>query len=337
MARVAILILNYNGVDHLRRFLPSIILYSDKYDIIVGDNGSTDNSIKVLQDEFKEVEIIKLKNNFGYAEGYNQLIGQIDHEYIALVNSDIEATPGWAKALINTLDSDPDVAAVQPKILSYTDRNKFEYAGAAGGFIDKYGYPYCRGRIFNTLEEDLGQYDDPLEVFWASGACFMIRREAFINAGEFDGDFFAHMEEIDLCWRFQKLGYKVLFNPKSTVYHLGGGTLDYQNPRKTYLNYRNNWSMLVKNLTEKKRKLITRWFMDILSIFLYLLKFQFGNVMAVIKAHYYILANRKHLHNKKKSFKERHENLKDVQLNNASIVWEYFVKRKKKFSELVPH
>lgn len=339
MARIAVLILNYNGAEHLKRFLPSVILNSKSADILVGDNGSTDNSLQIIMENFKEVDIIKLDKNYGYAEGYNQFIDKVDHDYLALVNSDIEATPDWLDHMAATLDSATSIVAVQPKILSYNERNKFEYAGAGGGFIDKYGYPFCRGRIFDHIEEDIGQYDDPIETFWASGACFMIKREAFIQAGGFDGDFFAHMEEIDLCWRLQKLGHQIMYNPDSKVYHLGGGTLNYNSPRKTYLNYRNSWMMLIKNLagSGRNRKLFIRWIMDLMSILLYLVRLQFGNVMAVIRSHFYILTHRSLINSKKKEFTEHLDNPHEVQLFRQSVVWNYFAKGKKRFSDLIPY
>ena len=205
MARVAILILNFNGEEHLQRFLPSIISNSQDCDIIVGDNCSTDKSIQLLETSFKEIKVIKLDKNYGYAEGYNQLIKQVSNEFIALVNSDIEATQNWTESLVATLDSNEKIVAVQPKILSYNKRNEFEYAGAAGGYIDRYGYPFCRGRVFNSIEEDFGQYNDNREVFWASGACFMVKKSVFEKLGGFDSKFFAHMEEIDLNWRMYEV------------------------------------------------------------------------------------------------------------------------------------
>jgi len=338
MARVAILILNYNSEEHLKRFLPSIISNSQDCDIIVGDNCSTDNSIQLLETSFQEVKVIKLDKNYGYAEGYNQLIKQVGNEIIALVNSDIEATRNWTEDLVAVLDANEKIAAVQPKILSFNNQNEFEYAGAAGGYIDRYGYPFCRGRIFNTIEEDLGQYNDTREVFWASGACFMTKKSVFEELGGFDSDFFAHMEEIDLNWRMHNYGYKVMYSGNSTVYHLGGGTLSYDNPHKTYLNFRNGWSMLVKNLPKKNRVniLFIRWCLDFISIFFFLFRFQIANSVAVIRAHYYILYNFKKISNK------RVEELNHVEFNPGvkpkkfSLVWQYFIRNKKLYSNLIP-
>ena len=338
MARVAILILNFNGEEHLQRFLPSIISNSPGCDLIVGDNCSTDNSIQILATSFPEVKVIKLDKNYGYAEGYNQLIRQVDNEYIALVNSDVEATPNWTEGLVSILDSTEKVAAVQPKILSFNKRQEFEYAGAAGGYLDRYGYPFCRGRIFSTLEEDLGQYNDTCEVFWASGACFMVKKSVFEELGGFDRHFFAHMEEIDLNWRMHNAGYKVMYCSESTVYHLGGGTLDYDNPQKTYLNFRNGWSMLLKNLPKagKLSILFIRWWLDIASIFYYLLNFQLKNSLAVVRAHFYILLNLN------KISKRQHGEMGQAALSPViapkrfSLVWQYFIKKKRRFSDLVP-
>jgi GT2 family glycosyltransferase len=338
MARVAILILNFNGAEHLQRFLPSIISNSQGCDIIVGDNCSTDKSLLVLEESFGGVQVIKLDKNYGYAEGYNQLIRQVNHEIIALVNSDIEATQNWTESLVAVLDSNEKIVAVQPKILSYNKRNEFEYAGAAGGYIDQYGYPFCRGRVFNTIEEDHGQYNDTREVFWASGACFMVKRSVFEELGGFDSSFFAHMEEIDLNWRMYNSGYKVIYCSNSTVYHLGGGTLSYDNPHKTYLNFRNSWNMLIKNLPKKNKAtiLLIRWWLDFSSIFFYLFHLQVKNSLAIIKAHFYIMVNYK------KISKEKLQDLNPAELNSDiapkkfSLAWQYFVNKKKRFSDLIP-
>lgn len=338
MARVGVLILNFNGEDHLQMFLPSIISNSQDCDIIVGDNCSTDNSIHLLESSFQNVQVIKLDKNYGYAEGYNQLIKQVDNEFIALVNSDVEATPNWTDKLVATLDANEKIVAVQPKILSYNHRQEFEYAGAAGGYIDRYGYPFCRGRVFTTIEEDLGQYDDTREVFWASGACFMVKKSAFEELGGFDGDFFAHMEEIDLNWRMHKSGYKVMYCGNSTVYHLGGGTLSYNNPHKTYLNFRNGWLMLLKNLPKSNRTaiLFIRWLLDLTSILFYVSKFQAANSFAVIRAHFYILLNINKTLNKRKDSMSHAELGPGIAPKNFSLVWQYFFKKKRRFSDLVP-
>ena len=338
MARVGILILNYNGEKHLRKFLPSVIANSTGCNIIVGDNCSTDNSIQLLETTFPDIQIIKLAENYGYAEGYNQLIKQTTNEYLVLVNSDVEVTENWLEGLISILDSDKQVAAVQPKILSYNNKELFEYAGAAGGYIDKYGYPFCRGRVFNTIEEDLGQYNDNRPIFWASGACFMVKKSVFDKLGGFDSMFFAHMEEIDLNWRMYNQGYKVMYCSESVVYHLGGGTLSYDSPRKTYLNFRNGYSMLIKNLSgsSRLRILFIRWWLDMLSVFYFLFQFKLKSSLAILQAHFYIITHFRRISSKKAQTiaPERFDPV--VAPKNFSLVNEYFIKNKRRFSQLIP-
>jgi len=335
MARVAILILNYNGREHLQNFLPSIIKYSSGCDIIVGDNGSTDDSIPTLEISFPSVRIIKFDKNYGYAEGYNLLIEQVDAEYIALVNSDIEATPQWTEPLIRLLDSSPTIAAVQPKVLSYVDKSMFEYAGAAGGFLDSYGYPFCRGRIFDTIEKDTSQFNDECEIFWASGACFIIKKSVFIKAEGFDKTFFAHMEEIDLCWRINNLGYKIMYTGESSVHHLGGGTLSYGNSKKTYLNFRNSWMMLLKNLPRKYlfKTLLIRWCLDVVSIFYFLVIFQPLNSYKIILAHWSVLFKIGSIKFRPATTKTKVSGLLPMRF---SVVWQYFINGKRKFADLIP-
>jgi GT2 family glycosyltransferase len=338
MANVAVLILNYNGEQHLKKFLPSIIKNSEGCEVIVGDNKSTDQSISLLEKEFPEIRVIELDNNYGYAGGYNKLIAQLDHEYIALVNSDIEATPGWLKPLMSILESDSQVAAVQPKILSYINRDTFEHAGAGGGYMDQYGFPFCRGRVFNSLEEDDGQYDDTCDVFWASGACFIIRKSVFDEFDGFDDDFFAHMEEIDLCWKINNGGYAVKYCGESTVYHLGGGTLSYSNPRKTYLNFRNGWMMLIKNSPSESisKLLFTRWWLDFTAVLFFLIRFQLKNAFAVIKAHIYVFQNLRIIQKKRsESLIKKYGDVK-MSPSNFSLVWQYYIKGKKRYPELIP-
>lgn len=256
MKQTAVVILNYNGAGMLRRFLPSVIEYSPEASIYVADNGSSDESCDVVRNEFPAVKLMVLDHNHGFAEGYNRALAQVDEEYAVLLNSDVEVTRGWLSPMTQFLDSNPEVAACQPKLLSFKQKDFFEYAGAAGGFIDKWGYTFCRGRIFNTVERDSGQYDDTTDVFWATGAALMIRNEVYKNNGGLDGRFFAHMEEIDLCWRLRSRGYRIACVPQSHVYHVGGATLKKENPQKTYLNFRNNLLMIYKNAPDCQLKKI---------------------------------------------------------------------------------
>ena len=256
MKQTAVVILNYNGAGMLRRFLPSVIEYSPEASIYVADNGSSDESCDVVRNEFPAVKLMVLDHNHGFAEGYNRALAQVDEEYAVLLNSDVEVTRGWLSPMTQFLDSNPEVAACQPKLLSFKQKDFFEYAGAAGGFIDKWGYTFCRGRIFNTVERDSGQYDDTTDVFWATGAALMIRNEVYKNNGGLDGRFFAHMEENDLCWRLRSRGYRIACVPQSHVYHVGGATLKKENPQKTYLNFRNNLLMIYKNAPDCQLKKI---------------------------------------------------------------------------------
>ena len=247
MTSVAIVILNFNGRHFLQQFLPSVLSHSAGARIIVADNGSTDQSVEYVKETFPEIEVIGMDKNRGFCGGYNTVLKQIQATYYVLLNSDIEVTPQWLQPVIALMDSDSSIAAAQPKILSYRNKNKFEYAGAAGGLIDKLGYPFCRGRMFDSLEEDYGQYNDTVPIFWASGACLFMRADRYHEIGGLDEDFFAHMEEIDLCWRLTRAGHTIYYQGQSTVYHVGGGTLSASNPRKTYLNFRNGLSLLVKH------------------------------------------------------------------------------------------
>ena len=249
--KVAVVILNWNGQSFLEKFLPNVIKYSQEVQIIVADNQSSDNSVAFLKDKFPEVSIIINPSNDAFAKGYNLALKQVQAEYYVLLNSDVEVTENWIEPIVSLMQSNPKIAACQPKILDYNQPSKFEYAGASGGFIDKYGYPFCRGRIFNVLEEDKGQYDSSMEVFWATGACMFVRSDAFWKVGGFDDDYFAHMEEIDVCWRMKNIGYQIFIEPKSKVYHVGGGTLNKLSPRKTFLNFRNNLITLTKNASPR--------------------------------------------------------------------------------------
>lgn len=290
MKSLGVIILNWNGEDLLKKFIPSASEYtvSPEADLIVADNGSTDNSVKWLRENHPEVKLILLDKNYGFSEGYNRAIREAEYEYVVLLNSDVEVTPDWWQPLLDFMRSNTNVGAVQPKILSYHDRNKFEYAGAAGGYLDSLGYPYCRGRLFDSIEEDRGQYDGaPVDITWASGACLMTRRELYLRLGGLDPRFFAHMEEIDLCCRMLNAGYRICVLSDSSVYHVGGASLAQGNPKKTYLNFRNNLLLLHKNLPRKKgkRKLFIRRVADSLAFIMFVVKMDFANARAVIRAH----------------------------------------------------
>jgi len=288
LVKTAIVILNWNGKNFLKMFLPSVLLHSQAYaEVIVADNASTDGSVDFLKEAFPQVRIIQNNQNGGFAQGYNDALKQVEAEYFILLNSDIEITENWIQPVIALMDSDPQIAACQPVIRSYHHREKFEYAGAAGGFIDAYGYPFCRGRIFQYLEEDHGQYDNPVEVFWATGACMFVRADVFEKFGGFDVDFFAHMEEIDFCWRVKHEGYKIMVCPQSKVFHIGGGTLPKQSSFKTYLNMRNNISMLYKNLPSERLLPVfaARLILDGVAAFKFLVDGGFDDFWAVVRAH----------------------------------------------------
>ncbi|MDE6638735.1 MAG: glycosyltransferase family 2 protein [Muribaculaceae bacterium] len=287
---LSVIILNWNGANLLRKFLPSVIANTQgpEVEVIVADNGSDDNSLEVLCNEFPNVKILTFDENLGFSGGYNRAISEVESEFVILLNSDVETPPGWWQPLLNFMNTHPGVGACQPKILSYNRKDKFEYAGAAGGLLDKYGYPFCRGRLFDKIEYDFCQYDTgPEDIAWASGAALMVRREVYLDAGGLDELFFAHMEEIDLCCRIHNLGYRVCVVPESCVYHLGGATLNQGNPKKTYLNFRNNLLLLHKNLPEDRGKkvLFKRRLMDMLAFFMYVAKFDFANANAILKAH----------------------------------------------------
>lgn len=287
MKKLAIVILNWNGKRFLEQFLHTLCASCPDYaEVVIVDNASTDDSVAFLKEKYPELRIIINEENYGFAKGYNVGLRQIEAEYYCLLNSDIEVTPHWVAPVIEQMDADAAIAAVQPKLLSFYKRTYFEYAGAAGGFIDKYGYPFCRGRFFDVLEEDKGQYDTDLQIFWATGAALFVRAEVFHKLGGLDDDFFAHMEEIDFCWRINNAGYKIMMNPRSVVYHIGGGTLPKQNPFKTYLNYRNDLFLLLKNLP-RRRLFITffiRFFMDVLAAFVFLCQGHSKDFTAVFKA-----------------------------------------------------
>lgn len=288
MSITKVVILNWNGRHHLERFLPSVVAATPaEVEVIVADNGSDDDSVEFLRSRFPAVGTVRLDRNYGFAEGYNRALDRLTADYFILLNSDVETAAGWCEPLIALLDGDATIAAAAPKILSYNDRTKFEYAGAAGGFIDRLGYPFCRGRILSTIETDRGQYDDMRDVFWASGACMIVRADAYRKAGGLDGLFFAHMEEIDLCWRMQLLGYRIAVQPQGVVYHLGGGTLSDTSERKVYFNYRNTLAMLYKNLPVRRGPALVflRMMLDGCSALVYLFQGKRHFFRAVFRAH----------------------------------------------------
>jgi GT2 family glycosyltransferase len=335
--KVAVVILNFNGKYFLEKFLPAIISNSLPHQVIIADNGSSDDSLSFLQKNYPSVQVVENGGNYGYAEGYNRSLQKLDADYFVLLNSDVEVTENWISPVIGLMEKDKQIAACQPKILDYKNRNLFEYAGASGGFIDKYGYPFCRGRVFNTMEEDKAQFNDAREIFWATGACLFVRASAFRQVGGFDGAYFAHMEEIDLCWRLKNFGHKIYVEPASVIYHIGGGTLNKLSKRKTFLNFRNNLTTLTKNHPPKRLflKIIYRMILDGVAAFKFLFDGQPKHFFAVIRAHfnYYawlpkILKERKKLKNTP-GFRFSHSFI-----YKGNVVVDYFIHKKKKFSEL---
>ena len=288
MKKVSVVILNWNGRHLLTQFLPSVVQHTDSWlaDIVIVDNDSDDDSLLFMEEQYPKIRTISLSQNYGFAEGYNRALEQINSQYVVMLNSDVEVTKNWLSTAIKYMDANRDVAALQPKILSYKDKSSFEYAGAAGGFIDIYGYPFCRGRVFSNVEKDTGQYDKPIDVFWASGACLIIRLKEFKEVGRFDDNFFAHQEEIDLCWRLNARGKRIVCLPSSVVYHLGGATLKVENPEKVYLNFRNNLLMLYKNLPDKyyEKVMKIRYFLDHLAVVQFFIKGEIGSANAVLRA-----------------------------------------------------
>ena len=332
--RIGIVILNWNGEDLLKKFLPSVYNNSEEHQIYVIDNNSNDNSIGIIKKNFKKIKIIQNKENYGFAKGYNEGLKQINEEVVCLLNNDVEVTRNWLNPVLKTFKTEKETVVIQPKILDFKNKNMFEYAGAAGGFIDYYGYPYCRGRIFGEIEKDNGQYDDDIEIFWASGACFFIRKRVFDELGGFDENFYNHMEEIDLCWRIENLKktYKKKFLYQSVVYHLGGGTLDYNDPKKLFYNVRNHKWMLIKNTNENyifnfnpfSVFAIIPWF-NLLFALYNLLSLKFTHSTQIVKGmfsedqNYYLL---------------RSNNKKPKYYVIYSVIFKYLILKKKKFSEL---
>ena len=306
--KIAVVILNWNGVSWLEKFLGNTIRYSQEATIYIIDNNSTDNSIQYIKHNFPKVKVIQLEKNYGYAKGYNLALNQITANYYILLNSDIEVTKNWISPIIELMHSDESISACQPKILDFNNKNKFEYAGASGGMIDFLGYPFCRGRIFDDIEDDINQYDDKREIFWATGACLFIKANHFKKVNGFDSDFFAHQEEIDLCWRLKNIGYKIMVEPKSVVYHVGGGTLNHSSPYKTYLNFRNNLFMLFKNLPFQSLFIIIffRLILDAIAAVTFLNKQQgFSHIFAIIKAHFSFYFNLLNLWKKRIVIKQK--------------------------------
>ena len=340
MDKIAVVILNWNGASMLRQYLGDVIRYSvdDEAVVYVADNASTDDSVEMLRSEYPQVKVILLEKNWGFAEGYNKALSQIEAEYYVLLNSDVKVTHHWLQPLVEFMDAHRDVAACQPKLLSIIDTDSFEYAGACGGFIDLYGYPFCRGRVFNTIERDKGQYDTAMPILWATGACMMIRSSDYWNAGGFDGRFFAHNEEIDLCWRLRLLGRKVYCIPDSAVFHLGGGTLPKSNPMKTYLNFRNNLTMLYKNLPDRELRKVMRmrfWLDWLAALQMLVLGRSIGDFKAVIKARMAFKAW-------KNDFRHDRETIQSTAKVDAvpericiSILWQYYIKRNKTFRQII--
>lgn len=332
------MILNWNGAGHLRRFLPSVLAsVPEGVGVVVADNGSTDDSLGVLEREFPAVGRIVLDRNYGFAGGYNRALEYLDADYFILLNSDVETPAGWVEPLVETLDRDRTVAAVAPKLLSLVEPARFEYAGASGGFIDYLGYPFCRGRILQCVERDEGQYDDARDVFWASGAAFCCRAEVFRAMGGFDEDFFAHMEEIDLCWRMQLAGYRVRVVPGSTVYHLGGGTLQTDSPTKVFYNHRNNLAMLYKCTSTGQRLFVAvaRPALDILAAFSYLVQGRGDNFRAVFRAYRDFFRWHKALGRKRRSIRETRKGSATEHIYRGSVVLRYLFGRRT-FARMMP-
>lgn len=332
---VAVVILNWNGKAYLKQFLPGILLSEyDNLQIVVGDNASTDDSVSFLQENFPTVKIIQNDQNYGFAGGYNKVLERVEADYFILLNSDVEVVPNWIKPIISLMESDAQIAAAQPKIKWQLNKNQFEYAGAAGGYLDIYAFPFCRGRLFNVYEFDNGQYNEQKEVFWASGAAFFIKSKCWREAGGLDADLFAHMEEIDLCWRLKNLNYKIMYCPDAEVYHVGGGTLQTENPFKTYLNFRNNLIIMQKNLPASDAifRITIRMFIDFVAWWHFLLTGKPKFTMAVTKGHWHFLKSLSKTNRKRKTVQKVYSEHTGVY--NNSVVWAFFIKKIKYFSKL---
>lgn len=341
--KVAIVILNWNGRGMLERFMPSVVKYSHRQhfsvldtdfdtEVVVADNGSSDDSLPFLQQNYPDVPLVLLDRNYGFAEGYNKALAQVEADYYVLLNSDVECTPRWIEPVIRIMDANSRIAVMQPKLMMYDSKDTFEYAGGAGGFIDSYGYPFCRGRLFSTMETDHGQYDDDCDIFWATGAAMFVRASVWRELGGLDADFFAHMEEIDFCWRVHNAGYRVAYCPQSTLYHVGGGTLPKSNPFKTQLNFRNNLSMLYKNLPDERRDKVLRlrMFLDRVAAVKFLLEGHLGEYRAVRKAHKEFRAWRETLKEKRAAIKPHAVS----QVYQGALLIEYYLLRRQTFTQL---
>jgi GT2 family glycosyltransferase len=332
---VAVVILNWNGKAFLEQFLPSIMRSEyDNLKIVVGDNASTDDSVAFVKANFPSIEIITNDINYGFAGGYNRILERVEADYYILLNSDVEVVPNWIKPVIDLMEADPQIAAAQPKIKSYHSKNQFEYAGAAGGFLDIYAFPFCRGRIFNVYEEDQKQYQEQKEIFWASGAAFFIKSKYWKETGGLDADLFAHMEEIDLCWRLKNLGYKIMYCPNAEVYHVGGGTLQTENPFKTYLNFRNNLIIMQKNLPagDAAFRIFIRMWIDFIAWWHFLLSGKPKFTLAVSKGHWHFVKSI--FKTAKKRQQVQRPYAEHAGVYNSSIVWAFFIKKIKYFKGL---
>jgi GT2 family glycosyltransferase len=334
--KVAVIILSWNGKHYLEMFLPSVCATPyPNIEIVVADNASTDDTEAFLKAYYPEITYLKLERNFGFAEGYNQAIKKVDTEYIVLLNQDVETSGDWISPLMKVMESDANIAAVQPKIKSFKDKNRFEYAGAAGGMIDKWGYPFCRGRILDACEKDDGQFNTVAEIAWASGACMLTRRSLYLKVGGFDADFFTHMEEIDLCWRYKNLGYKIMYCPDAEVYHVGGGSLPQGSPMKVYLNFRNNLAIITKNYNESLTSiLIIRFFLDIVAALHFVSKFNFPQARMVLKAEKDFYLHFSKWKRKRVELMKSWSNQNHNGLYKHSIIWDYYSRGARKFSSL---
>lgn len=335
-AHTAVVILNWNGLRFLQEFLPSVVAHSGNCEVIVADNASTDGSVTFLQEQFPQVRLILLDQNYGFCEGYNKALKQVEAKYYVLLNSDVHVPQGWTEPILGLMESDESIAVCQPKILSQQHPEFFEYAGAGGGMLDTLGYPFCRGRLFETLEEDKGQYNDVQEIFWATGACMFVRANVFHGLGGLEPAFFAHMEEIDFCWRAKNTGYKVMYNGHSQVYHVGGGTLHKSNPRKTFLNFRNGFALLYKNLPGKELipTLVLRVILDWIAAFRMLMAGQTKDARAVLDAHADLLRHSSYWGKQRRKQNQKGNFPAQTGVYKGSIVWAYFVRQKRTVKEL---